>query len=214
LRVSIGKWTCHCDGVPQSTNSNRSLNIANAVSVIVTRHRHAFQILSTVARLSLYNISAPEHPPKAPQSGFNTDHSPSLGHISNPDADELHTHRQTQPYLRNEPTAKVTSGEINGFFRHVFSQDITGNEANLNLSDLKYNPFQPRQAEVLLEGKLNRCIDSSSRSKFIGPYFVRSYTSMLVKTSFFPGRYTRRHPASIMTVVWISLLSLERYPFQ
>ena len=76
------------------------------------------------------------------------------------------------------------SGGTNGFLRHVFLQEITANEANLDLLDLKYNPFQPRQAEVLLESKLNRCIDSSSRSKFIGPSFVRSYTSMLVKTSF------------------------------
>ena len=172
--------------------------------MIVTRHpvtpSRSYR-LSTVDRLSLYNICAPEHPPKAPKPGFNTDHSPSLGHISNPDADELHTHSQTQPYLRNEPTDKVISGGINKFFRHVFLQDITANEANLDLSDLKYNPSQPRQAEVLLEGKLNGCIDSSSRSKFIGPSFVRSYTSMLVKTSFLPGRYTRRHPASIVTVV-------------
>src|ERR1700733_6524246 len=101
---------------------------------------------------SLYNICAPEHPPNP---GFNTDHSSSLGHTSNPDAD---THSQTQPYLRNEPTAEVISGGINGFFRHVFLQDITANEANLDLSDLKYNPSQPRQAEALLEGKLNRCI--------------------------------------------------------
>jgi hypothetical protein len=78
--------------------------------------------------------------------------------------------------------AKVTSGGINRFFRHVFSQDITANEANLDLSDLKYNPFQPQQAEVLLEGKLNKCIDSSSRSMFIGPSFVRSYTSILADT--------------------------------
>ena len=167
--------------------------------MIVTRHpvtpSRSYR-LSTVDRLSLYNICAPEHPPKAPKPGFNTDHSPSLGHISNPDADELHTHSQTQPYLRNEPIAR-----IDGFFRHVFLQDITANEANLDLSDLKYNPSQPRQAEVLLEGKLNGCIDSSSRSKFIGPSFVRSYTSMLVKTSFLPGRYTRCHPASIVTVV-------------
>jgi hypothetical protein len=155
-----------------------------------------------MARLSLYNISAPEHPPKAPKSWFNDD-SPSLGHISNPDADELHTHSQTQPYLRKEPTTKVISGGMKGFFRHVFLLEITANEANLDLSDLKYNPLQPRQAEVLLEGKLNRCIDSSSRSRFIGPSFVRSYISMLVKTSFSPGRYTRRHPASIVTVVWI-----------
>jgi hypothetical protein len=89
--------------------------------------------------------------------------------MSNPDVDELPTHSQTQPYLRNEPTANMISGGINGFFRHVFLQEITANEANLDLSDLKYNPFQPRQAEVVLEGKLNRCIDSSSRSKFIGP---------------------------------------------
>jgi hypothetical protein len=128
---------------------------------------------------------------------------PSLGNISNPDADELHTHSQTQPYSRNEPTAEVISGGINDFFRHVFLQDITANEANLDLSDLKYNPSQPRQAEVVLEGKLNGCIDSSSHSKFIGPSFVRSYTSMLVKTSFSSGRYTRRHPASIVTVVCI-----------
>jgi hypothetical protein len=154
----------------------------------------------TMTRLSLYNISAPEHPPKAPKPEFN-DHSPSLAHTSNPDADELHTHSQTQPYLRNEPTARVISGRINDFFRHVFLQEITANEAKLDLSDLKYNPFQPRQAEVVLEGKLNRCINPSSRSKFIGPSFVRSYTSMLVKTSFLSGRYTRRHPASIVTVV-------------
>src|SRR5882762_3926316 len=102
-----------------------------------------------MARLSLYNICTPEHPPKAHKPGFNTDHSPSLGHISDLDADKLHTHSQTQPnYSRNEPTAKVTSGGINGFFRHVFSQDVTANEANLDLSDLKYNPFQPWQAEV------------------------------------------------------------------
>jgi hypothetical protein len=148
-------------------------------------------------RPSLYSI-----PPKTPKSGFNTDHSPSLEHLANPDADELHTHSQTQPYLRNEPTARVISGGINGFFRHVFLQDITAKEANLDLSGLKYNPSQPRQADVVLEGKLNRCIDASSRSKFIGPSFVRSYTSMFVKTSFLPGRYTR-HPASIVTVVWI-----------
>ena len=153
--------------------------------------------------LSLYSLCVPEHPQKAHNPGFDSDDSPSLGHISNPDADELHTHSQTQPYLRNEPMAEVRSGGINGFFRHVFSQDITANEANLNLSDLKYNPSQPRQAEVLLEGKLNGCIDSSSHSKFIGPSFVHSYPSMLVKTSFSPGRYTRRHPASIVTVVWI-----------
>jgi hypothetical protein len=125
-------------------------------------------------RLSLYNICAPEHPPKVPKPGFNTDHSPSLGHLSNPDADELHTHSQTQPYLRNEPMARVTPGGIDGFFRHVFLQDITAKKANLDLSDLKYSPSQPRQAEVLLEDKLNRCIDPSSCSKFIGPFFVRS----------------------------------------
>jgi hypothetical protein len=89
----------------------------------------------------------------------------------NPDADELHTHSQMQPYLRNEPTARVTPGRTNGFFRHVFLWDITAEEANLDLSDLKYKPSQPRQAEVLLDGKLNRCIDSSSRSKIIGPCF-------------------------------------------
>ena len=111
--------------------------------------------------LSLYSICAPEHPPNPPKPG----------HLSNPDADELHTHSQTQPYLRNEPTARVISGGINRFFRHVFLQDITAKEANLDLSDLKYNPSQPRQAEELLEGRLNRCIDSSSRSQFIGPSF-------------------------------------------
>jgi hypothetical protein len=153
-----------------------------------------------MAQLSLYNICASEHPPKAPKPGFNTDHSPSLGH---PDADELRTHSQTQPYLRNEPTARVIPEGINRFFRQVFLQDITAKEADLDLSDLKYNPLQPRQAKVLLEGKLNRCVDSSSCSKLIGPSFVRPYTSMLVKTSFLPGRYTRRHPASIVTVVWI-----------
>jgi len=104
-------------------------------------------------RLSLYSI--------CDQPKFDTDHSPS------PDADELHTHSQTQPYLRNEPTAIVTPERTNGFFRHVFLRDITAEGANLDLSGLKYNPSQPQQAEVLLEAKLNRCIDSSSRSKFI-----------------------------------------------
>src|SRR5882762_424141 len=98
---------------------------------------HTFQILSTMAQLLLYDISVPEHPSKAPKLRFN-DHSPSLRHISNPDADEFHTHNQTQPYLWNEPTAKVISGGINSFFRHVFLQEITANEANLDLSDLKY----------------------------------------------------------------------------
>jgi hypothetical protein len=175
--------------------------------VIVTRHPVTPSSLSYPRWIDhrYTNICAPEHPPKAPNPGFNTDHSPSssLGHLANPDADELHTHSQTQPYLRNEPTARVISGGINGFFCHVFLQDITAKEANFDLSDLKYNLSQPRQAEVLLEGKLNRCIDPPSRSKFIGPSFVHSYASMLVKTSFLPGRYTRRHPASIVTVVWI-----------
>jgi hypothetical protein len=120
---------------------------------------------------AVYSICVPEHQPKAPKHGFDTDHPPSLAHFVNPDSDELHTHSQTQPYLRNEPTAQVISGQTNGFFRHVFLQDITAEEANLDLSDLKYNPSRPRQAEELLERKLNRCIDSSSRSKFIGPSF-------------------------------------------
>jgi hypothetical protein len=66
--------------------------------------------------------------------------------------------------LQNKPLAKVISGGINRFFCHIFLQDITANEAILDLSDLKYNPSQPQQAEVLLKGKLNRWIDSSSRS--------------------------------------------------
>lgn len=122
-------------------------------------------------RPSLYSICAPEHQPKAPKPEFDTDHSPSLAQLVNPDADELHTHSQTQPYLRNEPTVKVISGRINEFFRHVFLQDVTTNQANLDLSDLKYNPSQPRQAEALLERKLNGCIDSLSLSKVIGPSF-------------------------------------------
>jgi hypothetical protein len=140
------------------------------------------------------------------QTHLNPDLTPTtlsdMSHLADPDADELHTHSQTQPYLRNEPTARVISGRMNGFFHHVFLQDITENQANLDLSDLTYNPSQPRQAEVLLEGELNRCIDASSRSKFISS-FVRSYTSMLVKASFSPGLHTRRRPASIVTVVWI-----------
>jgi hypothetical protein len=103
--------------------------------------------------------------------------------MSNPDVDELHTHSQTQPYLQNKPTAKVMSGGI-WVSSPCILQEITANEANTDLSDLQYNPFQLGQAEVLLESKLNRCIDSSSRSKFISPSFVRSYTLMLVKTSF------------------------------
>jgi hypothetical protein len=125
-------------------------------------------LILSMNRLSLYSICALEHQPKAPKPGFDTDHSP---HLVSPDSDELHTHSQTQLYLRNEPTAQVISRRTNGFFRHVFWQDITAEEANLDLSDLKYNPSRPRQAEELLESKLNRCIDSSSRSKFIGPSF-------------------------------------------
>ena len=122
---------------------------------------------------SFYSLCAPERPkPKAPKLGFGTGHSPSLGHLGNPDADELITlitHSQTQPYLRHEPTARVTlTPGINGFFRHVFLQDLPTKKVNLDLSDLKYNPSEPRQAEVLLERKLNRCIDSLSPSKFIG----------------------------------------------
>jgi hypothetical protein len=139
--------------------------------------------------------------PSTHQTHLNPDLTPTtlsdMSHLADPDADELHTHSQTQPYLRNEPTARV----ISGFFHHVFLQDITENQANLDLSDLTYNPSQPRQAEVL-EGELNRCIDASSRSKFISS-FVRFYTSMLVKTSFSPSLHTRRRPASIVTVVWI-----------
>lgn len=44
-------------------------------------------------------------------------------------------HSQMQPYLRNEPTARVISGGINGFFL----QNITAKDAKLDLSDLKYN---------------------------------------------------------------------------
>jgi hypothetical protein len=33
---------------------------------------------------------------------------------------------------------KMISGGINSFFHHVFLQEITANEANLDLSDLKY----------------------------------------------------------------------------
>lgn len=119
---------------------------------------------------SFYNLCAPEHPKsKAPKLGFGTHHSPSLGHLDNPDADELITHSQTQPYLRNEPTARVTlTPGVNGFFRHVFLQDLPTKKVDLDLSDLKYNPSEPRQAEVLLERKLNRCIDSLSPSKLIG----------------------------------------------
>ena len=119
---------------------------------------------------SFYSLCAPDHPkPKAPKLRFGTDHSSSLGHLDNPDADELITHSQTQPYLRNEPTARVTlTPGVNGFFRYVFLQDLPTKKVNLDLSDLKYNPSEPRQAEVLLEHKLNGCIDSLSPSKFIG----------------------------------------------
>jgi hypothetical protein len=107
------------------------------------------------------------NPPEALKPGHNT--SSSLARWV--DADES----QTQPYLRNEPTAKVTGGGMGGFFRHVFLQDVTGKAVDLDLSDLKYNPEQPRQAEVVLERKLNECIDFSSRSKFICRYFCPSF---------------------------------------
>jgi hypothetical protein len=123
---------------------------------------------------SLYSICSPENPPLALKPGHNTE-SPSLARWVDPDADKLQTHSQTQPYLRNEPTAKVTRGGTDGFFRHVFLQDVTEKAANLDLSDLEYNPEQPRQAEVVLERKLNECIDSSSRSKFICRYFCPSF---------------------------------------
>jgi hypothetical protein len=114
---------------------------------------------------SLESICSPEHPPEVPKPGLGSN-SPSLARWVDPDADELHTHSQTQPYLRNEPVAIVTPGATDGFFRHIFKQGITVKEANIDLSDLKYNPAQPRQAEVLLERKLNGCINSSSYSKF------------------------------------------------
>jgi hypothetical protein len=66
---------------------------------------------------SLYSLCAPEHRPKAPKPELGTDDSPSLEHWVNPDADELRTHSQTQPYLRNEPKASVTPEGTNGFFR-------------------------------------------------------------------------------------------------
>jgi hypothetical protein len=114
-----------------------------------------------------YSLCAPEHPKlKAPKLGFGTDYSPSLGHLDNPDADKLITYSQMQPYLQ---TARVTlTPGVNGFFHHVFLQDLPTKKVNLDLSDLKYNPSELRQAEVLLERKLNGCIDSLSPSKFIG----------------------------------------------
>src|ERR1700722_9705727 len=119
---------------------------------------------------SLYSIcSPPEHPPEAHKLGSDTN-APSLGRWSDPDADELRTHSQTQPYLRREPTAYVTHGEIDGFFRHVFQSGISGVEAHLDLTGLKYDRTHPLQAEALVEGQLNGCIDSSSRSKFICPF--------------------------------------------
>jgi hypothetical protein len=132
-----------------------------------------------------------------------SDHSPSLGHWVNPDPDELLKQSQTQPYLRNEPKASVSPERIDGFFRHVLSQEITAVETNLDLSDLKYNPSKPREAETLLEKKLNACIGSLSPSEFIVHNFVRSFTAMSHKTSFLPGRSTRRRLGSIVTVFWI-----------
>jgi len=150
----------------------------------------------------LYSLCAPEHPPTL-KPIFSSDDSPSLGHWVNPDADELRTHSQTQPYLRNEPKASVSPEGTDGFFRHVFSQGITADKANLDLSDLKYNRSKPREAEKSLEKKLNGCINSLSPSKFMAHLFVRSYTVILLKTSFLPGRSTRRRLGSIVTVVWI-----------
>ena len=149
----------------------------------------------------LYNLCAPE-PLTAPKPELGTDDSPSLGHWV-PDSDELRTHSQTQPYLRNEPKASVTHEGIDGFFRYVFSRDITADEANLDLSDLKYNPSKPREAEVFLQNRLNGCINFLSLSKFIAFLFAHSCIAMLVKTSFLPGRYTGRHLGSIVAVVWI-----------
>jgi len=154
---------------------------------------------------SLCSLCAPGNPP-APKPELGTDDSPSLGHWASnpdPDADELHTHSQTQPYLRKEPKANVTPEGIDGFFRYVFSRDITADEANLDLSDLKYNPSKPREAGMFLQNKLNGCINSLSLSKFTAYLFAHSYTPMLVKTSFTPGHYTRCHLGSIVTVVWI-----------
>jgi hypothetical protein len=150
---------------------------------------------------SLYSICSPENPPEAQKPDHNTK-SPFLARWVDRDADELQTHSQTEPYLRNEPTAKVTPRGMDGFFRHVFLQDFTEKAANLDLPDLKYNPEQPRQAEVLLERKLNECIDSSSRSQFIFRYFVPRFAHTFVKISFLPGRYTRRHSDSIVTIAW------------
>jgi hypothetical protein len=135
------------------------------------RHESRVSHVFWMNRPSLYSLCAPENPIQAPNLGFRNDHSPSLGHTSNPDADELITHSRTRPSLQNEPTARVTASGVKGFFRHVFLEKMITPKANLDLSDLKYNPSAPRQAEQLLEGKLNGCIDSLSLSKFIRPIF-------------------------------------------
>src|SRR5271170_2128267 len=102
-------------------------------------------VFSTMNKPSLHSICLPpEHPPEAPKLGFNTN-APSHGHWSDPDSDELRTHSQTQPYLLKEPTACVKNGGIDGFFRHVFLSGISGVEAHLDLTDLKYDSTHPRQ---------------------------------------------------------------------
>ena len=128
--------------------------------------------VSTYSQPSLCSLLSPgEHRPKNPASDV----------LANePDSDsesELCTLSQIQPYLRNEPKASaVTTEGINGFFRYVFSRDITADEVNLHISDLKYNPSKPWEAEMLLRDKLNGCIDSLSLSKFITYIFACSYT--------------------------------------
>jgi hypothetical protein len=116
-------------------------------------------------------------------------------------------------YLLNEPKAGMSPEGIDRFFRHVFSQGITADETNLDLSDLKCNPSKLREPEVLLQKKLSVCISSLSPGEFIVHNFVRSYTAMSLKTSFLLGRSARRRLSSIVTVVWIQRLYHERYLF-
>jgi hypothetical protein len=117
----------------------------------------------------LDSVMAPQHPVNPPKVMANSPGFPvTLLHSSNSDSDELMTQNQTKPYLQFEPTSTLGVDQISGFLQHIFQNGDNPEDSeivNLDLSDLKYDPLRPRQAEEQLAQKLNDCIKRTSPSK-------------------------------------------------
>jgi len=155
----------------------------------------------------LSDIVVAQHPiqpkPESASSGIPI----TLLHTLQSDSDQPITHSQTQPYLRREPASKVLGNKVEDFLNHVVPHHGTAYHAvSLDLSDLKYNPSQPRQAEELLAGKLNACIKDTSPSKWISglPYPIFGwFPSFLTHTKTLSslGRNTS-HQVAFVTVEW------------